>query len=134
MKRLAFISAFLLSAALGAAAQNDFGGVARFDSTVHDFGQVNIKDGAVNCSFSVTNIGEEPLCILAVISSCSCTTAEWTRGDIAPGAAGTINVNFTNDEGPYPFDKALRVYLSTVEKPVVLHIKGTAVNGRKKKR
>jgi len=132
MKRIALSIILLLAGATLAAAQTDFGGVARFNTTVHDFGRIDIKDGAVSCSFSVTNIAEVPLNIQAVISSCGCTTATWTRSDIAPGASGTIEVSFTNDEGPYPFDKALRVYLSGLDKPVVIHIKGIAYSSRKK--
>ena len=83
-------------------------------------------------SFEVTNIGSEPLNIFAVTSSCSCTSAKWTREDIAPGASGTINVTYTNDEGPYPFDKTLTVYISGYERPVILHVKGTSFKSKKK--
>ncbi len=130
MKRIVIILVCAL-ATLSAAAQKDFGS-ARFDSTVHNFGTVDIRDGAVSCSFTVTNTGEQPLNIFAVTTSCGCTTAKWTREDIAPGASGRIDVSYTNDEGPYPFDKTLTVYLSCLERPVILHVKGTAVKGRKK--
>lgn len=131
MKRISIILAFLL-AALPAFAQKDFGGAVRFDRTVHDFGKVDIRDGAVSCSFTVSNIGQDKFNIQIVTTSCSCTRATWTRSDIAPGASGTIDVSYTNDEGPYPFDKALTVYLSGLEKPVILHIKGTSFKGGKK--
>ncbi|MBO4768823.1 MAG: DUF1573 domain-containing protein [Bacteroidales bacterium] len=129
--RLAILLLALLPA-FTAAAQKDFGGVARFSATVIDMGKVDIRDGAVNCSFEVTNIGSEPLNIFAVTSSCSCTSAKWTREDIAPGASGTINVTYTNDEGPYPFDKTLTVYISGYERPVILHVKGTSFKSKKK--
>ena len=131
MKRLITLAVLLLTA-LPALAQKDFGGIVSFDRTVHDFGKVDIREGAVSCSFSVTNTGDEPLNILAVITGCNCTTASWTRGDIAPGGHGSIDVTFTNDEGPYPFDKTLTVYLSGLERPVILHIKGTAYKSKKK--
>ena len=134
MKRLVTAFAVLLLTAWGAAAQKDFGGVARFDSTVHDFGRIDTKDGAVSCTFTVTNIGTEPLNIFAVTTTCSCTSSAWTRKSIAPGESGTIDATFTNDEGPYPFDKTLNVYLSGLERPVVLHIKGVAFNGKNKKK
>lgn len=133
MKNRLSILILALLMALPAAAQKEFGGVARFDATVIDMGKVNIRDGAVSCSFLVTNIGEEPLNIFAVTSSCSCTTAKWTREDIAPGAPGTIDVTYTNDEGPYPFDKTLAVYLSGVERPVILHVKGVSYKGKRAK-
>lgn len=131
MKRSITIIAALLLAGAAAFAQKDFG-AARFSSTVHDFGRVDTRDGAVSCSFSVTNISDEPLNIFAVTTTCSCTNTTWTRTSIAPGESGTISVTFTNDEGPYPFDKTLNVYLSGLDRPVVLHVKGTAYTGKKK--
>lgn len=37
---------------------------------------------------------------------------------------GTISATYSNDEGPYPFDKTLTVYFSDVKKPVVLRLRG----------
>ena len=133
MKRILIIASALLLTALGASAQREFGGLVRFDSTVHDFGKVDTRDGAVSCSFTVTNISEAPLNILAVTTTCTCTSSTWTRNSIAPGEDGKIEVTFTNDEGPYPFDKTLTVYLSDYDKPVVLHVKGTAFTSKKRK-
>ena len=88
MKKYILPIALFLLAALPAAAQKDFGS-ARFDRTVYDFGKINTKDGAVSCSFEVSNIGDKPLNIFAVITTCGCTSVKWTRTDIAPGAKGT---------------------------------------------
>lgn len=132
MKKIIAAMVSVLAFMASAAAQRDFGGTVRFDKTVFDFGRVDLRDGAVSCSFEVTNIGDKPLNILAVTTSCSCTTPKWTKGDIAPGKNGRIDVSYTNDEGPYPFDKALTVYIDGLEKPVILHVKGTAFKGRKK--
>ena len=131
MKKFIVILSLCLLASLPSAAQKDFGGLARFDRTVHDFGKINTKDGAVSCTFEVTNIGSETLNIFAVVTTCGCTSVKWTRTDIAPGGKGTIDVTYSNDEGPYPFDKTLTVYLSNIERPVVLHVKGTAYKGRR---
>lgn len=103
------------------------GGRAQFDRTVHDFGTVGIKDGPQSCVFNVTNVGEEPLTILSVISSCGCTSVRWTRTSLEKGASGTIEASYSNDEGPFPFDKTLTVYLDGIRKPVVLHLRGTVV-------
>lgn len=130
MKRITLILLCLFSV-LSANAQKDFGGIASFDRTVHDFGKIDMRDGAVNCSFEVTNISKKTMIIFAVVTSCGCTSATWTRTDIAPGASGTIEVTYKNDEGPYPFDKALSVYISGIERPVIIHVKGITVKGKK---
>lgn len=131
MKKNVVILLLSLLSVIPAAAQKDFGGLARFDRTVYDFGKINTKDGAVSCNFEVTNIGTENLNIFAVLTSCGCTSVKWTRTDIAPGEKGTIDVTYSNDEGPYPFDKTLTVYLSCLDRPVILHVKGTAYKGKK---
>lgn len=101
------------------------------DKTTHDMGEISIKDGPVSCAFKVTNIGDTPLQILTVVSSCGCTGAKWTKELIAPGASGTVTVTYDNNEGPYPFDKSLTVYFADIKKPVVLHVRGT-VSSKKK--
>ena len=106
----------LLTLALGASFE--------FDKTIHDFGKISQEDGPVSCTFTVKNTGDEPLTIFAVVSSCGCTGAEWTRESIAPGESGEVSATYTNDEGPDPFDKILTVYTSAQKKPVLLHLKG----------
>ncbi len=104
--------------------QSLFGGRAEFDKTVHDFGTIKMADGAVGCTFTVTNKGKEPLTILSVVPTCGCTGTEWTRESIPAGQKGTINIMYKNEDGPYPFDKTVIVYLSDIKKPVQLHLRG----------
>ena len=132
MRKIALIIAAALCMALGLTlAAEDFGGRARIDRTVHDFGNVSLKDGPLRASFTVTNISNEPLTIYAVVSSCGCTNVEWTHETIAPGASGVISATYSNDEGPYPFDKVLTAYLSDIKKPIVLHLKGVVKKNKK---
>jgi len=113
------------------AAGKDFFGIARVDKTVHDFGTFTEKDGAQSCKFMLTNIGTQPLLIEAVVSSCGCTSVKWTRAAIAPGTQGTVEATYSNEDGPYPFDKTLTVYLGGAPKPVILHLRGEVVKKRK---
>ena len=94
------------------------------DKTVHDWGDVTVKDGPLDCSFTVTNISGEPVMIRTVTSSCGCTGVKWTQGPIAPGESGTISATYANDEGPYAFDKTLTVNFMGVRKPLILHLRG----------
>ena len=83
MKRILIFLSFLLLSAAGLSAQEDSfykeADVIRFDRKVHDFGDVLIAEGPVTCIFTFTNIGKQPIVIHNVISSCGCTTPEWTR-------------------------------------------------------
>ena len=139
MKKL-LISLFVLAAsqiALWAQDESFYkeADVIRFDSKVHDFGDVLIAEGPVSCVFTFTNIGSKPLVIHNVISSCGCTTPEWTREPVKPGASGSIQATFSNDQGPYPFDKTLTVYVgvgaSSLDRPVVLRLRGVAHEKKK---
>ncbi|MCQ2167209.1 MAG: DUF1573 domain-containing protein [Bacteroidales bacterium] len=112
------MKALLMALAIMAAAH------IQFDKTVHDFGTIKESDGPQTCCFTLKNTGEEPVTILTVITSCGCTNAKWTKESIPQGGSGTINVTFTNNDGPYPFDKTLTVYTTDTKKPTILHIKG----------
>lgn len=131
MRRFLTIVAVFLAFGNVMSAQKVIGETAAFDTLVHDFGTITENQGPQSCTFNVTNIGSEELVIYAVMSTCGCTEVYWTREVIAAGKSGVISATYSNDEGPYPFDKTLKVYLSNVQKPVVLHMKGNVV--RKKK-
>ena len=110
--------------AQGSGADNTFGGVVRLDKTVHDFGDILVTDGPVTATFTATNVGDKPLVIYSVVSSCGCTDVDWTKQPLKPGEKGTIKATYKNDEGDYPFDKNLTVYFSEPKQPVVLRLKG----------
>ena len=137
MKRIAVLLSVLFSCVAAYAQEGLYkeADVIRFDKKVHDFGDVMIAEGPVSCVFTFTNIGKEPLVVHNVISSCGCTTPDWTREPVRPGATGTIQATFSNDQGPYPFDKTLTVYVgvgrSSLDRPVVLRLRG--VSHEKKK-
>ena len=82
-------------------------GTVEFDKTIHNFGDVMLSDGPLSCTFTMKNVSEKPVVIYNVVTSCGCTDVEWTREPIKPGNTGTISTVYTNDEGPYPFDKTL---------------------------
>ena len=115
---------FLISAA--AISQTRFGDIVEFDKTVHDFGDVLLTDGPLKCTFNVKNISGKPLVIYNVTSSCGCTDVSWTKQPLKQNETGTVSVTYSNNDGPYPFDKNLTVYISDVQKPVILKIRGVA--------
>lgn len=125
--RTLFLSVlFILLQFAAFCAEPDF----HFDRTVHDFGDITVNDGPQSCTFTVTNRGSSPLLLLSVVSSCGCTDVSWTREEIPSGGKGEIRATYANEDGPYPFDKTLSVYLSGTRKPVILHIRGS-VHSRK---
>lgn len=119
MKRI-FALLSIIAASIAASGQSSL----KFDTTVHDFGQVLISDGPVSCSFTATNTGSEPVVLQSVSTSCGCTDVKWKHDPVAPGGKMSISVKYTNDEGPYPFDKVITVKVLGSAKPILLHIRG----------
>lgn len=121
MKRI-LSAAIAILMSLAALAQN--GGTASFDKLVHDFGDIALSDGPVSCTFTVTNNSDKPVSILSAVASCGCTNVKWTREALAPGKSGKIDITYSNEDGAFPFDKTVTVYLTEAKKPTVLHIRG----------
>ena len=131
MKKLAVITITLLCSAFlvglraqGSKAGNTYGGIVRFDKTVHDFGDILVSDGPVSATFTAENVSGSNMVIYNVVSSCGCTDVTWTREPVKPGESGKVKATYKNDEGGYPFDKTLTVYVSGLKQPVILRLRG----------
>ena len=117
----------LLSSLQNLAGQEKIGDSIEIDRTVHNFGDILLDSGPVSCTFTVKNIGSKPLVIYNAVTTCGCTKATWTKEPIMPGKTGSISATYTNDEGPYPFDKSITVYFSEPKKPVILKMRGISM-------
>ena len=122
-KICAILMAFSLFT-LPAASQKRISEIVEFDSLVHNFGDVTVDDGALSCTFTMKNISSKPVVIYNVTTSCGCTGVTWTKEPVKPGQTATISASYTNDEGPYPFEKTLTVFISDIQKPVLLRLRG----------
>ncbi len=65
----------------------------RFGDTTHDFGELP-SDRKVTHEWVFFNDGDEPLQILRTRSSCGCTVSVADDAPVAPGASGTIHIEF----------------------------------------
>jgi hypothetical protein len=83
---------FALVAFLGAAVVISAQTIS-FENTTIDYGK--IKQGADGQRvFVVKNTGDKPLIISKVQPSCGCTTPEWNKEPIMPGATSEIKVGY----------------------------------------
>lgn len=99
-----------------------------------DFGTIP-QGTPVTHVFYVKNTGKAPLVLTNVAPSCGCTTPEWPKDPIKPGATAPIKVTY-NAASPGTFTKNITVNSNaTVTPTTVLYIKGEvkpveqAVNG-----
>ena len=63
-----------------------------FYETTHDFGDIPRKGGNLVREFEFVNDGTEPLVLLRVLTSCTCTKASFSKRPVAPGERGVGKV------------------------------------------
>jgi hypothetical protein len=131
MKRFCALVILCFLAASHINAQEKIDNNIEIDKLVHNFGDIAIDMGPVSCEFKIKNIGNKPTVIYNVVTSCGCTKAEWTKEPIKPGETGKVTVVYKNEDGPYPFDKNITLYISDIQKPVILKIRGVAIETMK---
>jgi len=95
-----------------------------FEKLQHNFGTFKEELGVQTVDFSFKNDGTSPLILNNVQASCGCTTPEWTREPIAPGAKGIIKVSYDPRNRPGVFNKTIRVSSNAENADVVLTIMG----------
>jgi hypothetical protein len=98
------------------------------DSKEYDYGSIPENGGAADHTFIITNTGTTPLVIKQAVSSCGCTTPDWTREPIAPQQSGFIKASYDPKGRVGVFDKNITVYIDPSD-IVQLTIKGTVVEG-----
>jgi len=101
------------------------GPVAKFDKTVHDFGDL-LQNSPGTASFVLSNDGNEPLLISSATASCGCTNLSWSKDPVLPGKSITISVTY-NAAAVGTFLKTVTVKTNAGEQPVILQIKGKVV-------
>lgn len=95
--------------------------VIEFDKTEHDFGEIESK-ASVETTFSYKNIGDAPLVITDIKSSCGCTVPQdWSRAPLAPGESGNFSVKF-NGSGSNKITKTITVTANTEKGSEVVKI------------
>ena len=78
--------------------EKDLAGVPllEFDERRINFGEV-VKGDKREHRYTFTNTSSVPASI-GIVSACSCTTLDWTKGEIAPGESGYVNAIFDSSE------------------------------------
>lgn len=128
MKRIVFLLFSMVLLGFTVSAQN---AVMSVDNPNYDFGKIWEEDGDVTCNFVVKNTGNAPLVINRVTASCGCTTPNWTKEPIAPGATGTVTATYSAKNRPGPFSKTISVYSNGKDGAYILTIKGEVLSKAK---
>jgi hypothetical protein len=99
----------------------------KFDETTIDYGKIDKNANGVK-TFTFTNIGDQPLIIKDIKSSCGCTIPEKPKKPILPNEKGTIKVSY-NTKIIGGFSKSITILSNVKEERTILKIKGFVYNG-----
>jgi len=77
----------------------------------HNFGKIP-QGRPATYTFEIANTGTEALRLDNVQASCGCTTPEWSREPIAPGATANIRVGY-NAHAEGAFTKAVTIFYNS---------------------
>lgn len=103
------------------------GQVFNFESETIDYGKINKGAEGVR-TFVFTNIGDKPLVIKNVKSSCGCTIPKKPEKPILPGEKGEIKVSYdTKRVGG--FSKSITIFSNAKNARKVIRIKGIVNKG-----
>ena len=94
----------------------------KFDTEIIDYGKIDKNANGVR-TFTFTNIGDQPLIIKDIKSTCGCTVPEKPKKPILPNEKGIIKVSYnTNIIGG--FSKSITILSNVKNERTVLKIKG----------
>ncbi|PQB07397.1 hypothetical protein BST83_09660 [Polaribacter filamentus] len=99
----------------------------KFESETIDYGKID-KGANGERIFTFSNIGDQPIIIKNIQSSCGCTVPKKPEKPVMPGEKGEIKVSYdTNRVGG--FSKSITIFSNATEAAKVIRIKGIVNNG-----
>lgn len=113
MKKFVLSSAFLLGAYIFSNAQEIK--ITNYENNTVDYGNVN-KGSNGKRIIKIQNVGDKPLIISNINTSCGCTVPQWTTEPIAPGKKGEITVTY-NTSNVGRFSRTITISSNDVKKP-----------------
>ena len=98
----------------------------KFEQETIDYGKI-IKGSEGERTFVFTNVGDAPLIIQSIKSSCGCTVPKKPENPIMPGEKGEIKVSYdTNRIGG--FSKQITILSNAITARKIVKIKGFVSN------
>lgn len=131
MKKILVIALLFVANISAALAQAQI----KFDTLSHNLGSFSESNPVQKCTFTFTNVGDQPLIINQAVASCGCTVPSYTKTPIKSGEKGNITVTY-NGKGKFPghFKKTITIRTNGVPEMTRLYIEGNMqeVKGDKK--
>jgi hypothetical protein len=125
MKKLILLFTLILGIGVAAQAQSKVAEF-KFDKESHDFGKIPVNK-PVSVDFKFTNIGDEPIIITKVETTCGCTVPDYTKTPVKKGESGLVKVTYNPTGAALPFSKSITITSNAKTTTKVLYIKGETV-------
>jgi hypothetical protein len=125
MKKLIVLLTFVLGVTVTSFAQSapaEF----KFEKETYDFGKIPLTK-PVSVEFKFVNVGDQPLILTKVETTCGCTVPKYTQTPVKKGETGVITVTYTPAGSPLPFSKSITITSNAKTTTKVLYIKGETV-------
>ena len=91
-------------------AEQPEGASIEFSTKVIELGKLSQSDDKQIIRLTYKNIGDVPLVVLEVRTSCSCTDVQFKRDKVLPGERGVINITMDPSKAPVgSFSRVLQV-------------------------
>jgi hypothetical protein len=125
MKKL-FLIATAFIVGLSVSAQQKADDIIKLKTEQFSFGKIK-QNAPVTTYFVVTNTSAKPIVIENVSASCGCTTPEWEKPPVAPGASTRIKVGY-NAAATGSFTKDVYIKLAGVSETKNVKITGEVLD------
>lgn len=99
-----------------------------FEETEFDFGTIN-EGEQVTHTYKFKNTGKEPLVISNAQGSCGCTVPQWSKEPVAPGASGSVTVEFNSKNKNGKRNQKVTLTANTDPPQTFLYLTGEVVGG-----
>ncbi len=126
IKKVYILSMLLIMAIVGYSQQ--VGPNISWDVSTYDFGDIKETDGKVTYNFTFSNTGSEPLVITNVRPSCGCTSSDYTKEPVAPGAKGYVSATFNPENRPGKFSKSITITTNCTPPATTIRFTGHVIS------
>ncbi len=98
-----------------------------FKNISYNYGDIKEEGGVQTYRFEFTNTGNEALVLTKVEPSCGCTTSDYTKNPVVPGASGYVTAAYNPMGRPGTFNKSITVTTNGEPSTVILRIQGNVI-------
>ena len=109
--RAFFMCFVFLASVITVWAEQPKGAEIEFSTKVIDLGVLSREDDKQIVRLSFTNVGDVPLVVTEVRTTCSCTTIQHDRKKVMPSERGVLNITMDPSKAPVgSFYRVLQVF------------------------